>query len=175
MWVKFAARQPWAAPAESSHSRRFKSRPRFRAANSSVRTAKVAVGRPLSTRCGRSRIRRADIRGPKNSPGVVNAIRLAITGSRRVRAPASLHYRLCGQNSGATDEAESRGRRKWPASRVRRRQCTLGPGLSTPEERAKVVAHAAAGREPIVENAPALDSGCEEWIHRVPIQGPRLR
>jgi hypothetical protein len=48
-------------------------------------------------------------------------------------------------------------------------QCTLGPGLSTPEERAKVVALTRLlERDPLVENAPATRQWLREWIIEVP-------
>ena len=48
-------------------------------------------------------------------------------------------------------------------------QCTLGPGLSTPEERAKVVALTRLlERDPLVENAPAARQWLQEWIIEVP-------
>lgn len=48
-------------------------------------------------------------------------------------------------------------------------QCTLGPGLSTPDERAKVVALTRSlERDPLVENAPATRQWLREWIVEVP-------
>lgn len=48
-------------------------------------------------------------------------------------------------------------------------QCTLGPGLSTPDERAKVVALTRQlERDPLVENAPATRQWLREWIIEVP-------
>jgi len=48
-------------------------------------------------------------------------------------------------------------------------QCTLGPGLSTPEERARVVALTRLlERDPLVENATATRQWLREWIIEVP-------
>jgi hypothetical membrane protein len=47
--------------------------------------------------------------------------------------------------------------------------CALGPGLSTPEERAKVVALTRLlERDPLVENAPATRQWLRKWIIEVP-------
>jgi hypothetical membrane protein len=47
--------------------------------------------------------------------------------------------------------------------------CTLGPGLSTPDERAKVVAMTRLlERDPLVENGPAARQWLREWIIEVP-------
>jgi hypothetical membrane protein len=47
--------------------------------------------------------------------------------------------------------------------------CTLGRGLSTPEERAKVVALTRLlERDPLVENAPAARNWLQRWIIEVP-------
>lgn len=52
---------------------------------------------------------------------------------------------------------------------VTQAQCTLGPGLSTPEERAEVVALTRLlERHPLVENAPATRQWLREWIIEVP-------
>ena len=51
-------------------------------------------------------------------------------------------------------------------------QCTLGPGLSTPDERAKVVALTRSlERDPLIESALLLDSGCENGSSRCPTSG----
>ena len=48
-------------------------------------------------------------------------------------------------------------------------QCTFGPGLSTPEQRAKVVALTRSlEREPLSENAPATRQWLRKWIIEVP-------
>jgi hypothetical membrane protein len=48
-------------------------------------------------------------------------------------------------------------------------QCTLGPGLSTPDERAKVVALTRSlERDPLIENAPATRQWLRKWIIEVP-------
>jgi hypothetical membrane protein len=48
-------------------------------------------------------------------------------------------------------------------------QCTLGPGLSTPDQRAKVVALTRLlERDPLVENAPATRQWLRKWIIEVP-------
>jgi hypothetical membrane protein len=48
-------------------------------------------------------------------------------------------------------------------------QCTLGPGLSTPDERAKVVALTRQLElDPLIENAPAARQWLREWIIEVP-------
>jgi len=48
-------------------------------------------------------------------------------------------------------------------------QCTLGPGLSTPDEQAKVVALARSlERDPLIENAPATREWLRKWIIDVP-------
>ncbi|HET8625553.1 MAG TPA: DUF998 domain-containing protein [Gemmatimonadales bacterium] len=48
-------------------------------------------------------------------------------------------------------------------------QCTLGPGLSTPDERAKVIALTRSlERDPLVENAPATRQWLRQWIIEVP-------
>jgi hypothetical membrane protein len=48
-------------------------------------------------------------------------------------------------------------------------QCTLGPGLSTPDERAKVVALTRSlERDPLMENAPATRQWLRKWIIEVP-------
>jgi hypothetical protein len=48
-------------------------------------------------------------------------------------------------------------------------QCTLGPGLSTPDERAKVVAMTRLlERDPLVESGPTARQWLREWIIEVP-------
>jgi len=48
-------------------------------------------------------------------------------------------------------------------------QCTFGPGLSTPEQRAKVIALTRSlEREPLSENAPATRQWLRKWIIEVP-------
>lgn len=48
-------------------------------------------------------------------------------------------------------------------------QCTLGPGLSTPDERAKVIAIARLlERDPLVDSGPAARQWLREWIIEVP-------
>jgi preprotein translocase subunit SecG len=48
-------------------------------------------------------------------------------------------------------------------------QCTLGPGLSTPDQRAKVVALTRSlERDPLIENAPATRQWLRKWIIEVP-------
>jgi hypothetical membrane protein len=48
-------------------------------------------------------------------------------------------------------------------------QCTLGPGLSTPEERAKVVGLTRSlERDPLAETAPAARQWLRKWIIEVP-------
>jgi hypothetical membrane protein len=48
-------------------------------------------------------------------------------------------------------------------------QCTLGPGLSTPDQRAKVVALTRSlERDPLGENAPATRQWLRKWIIEVP-------
>src|SRR4029453_9012992 len=48
-------------------------------------------------------------------------------------------------------------------------QCTLGPGLSTPNERGKVVSLTRAlERDPLAETAPATRQWLRKWIIEVP-------
>ena len=48
-------------------------------------------------------------------------------------------------------------------------QCTFGPGLSTPDQRAKVVALTRSlERDPLIENAPATRQWLRKWIIEVP-------